>query len=145
VTSISIWDLAVSGWSLIHSGWNVFMDGKEAILIGEATPFAMIISEEMPVDMKSKSVAVGQVGQVAVIRVFNQVVMFSKAVACRSRMAGQISPTNKRNVRSSQMSGLDSPTHNSRSRQKVSRSKNSKTRKRLTKTKKISERAAIII
>jgi hypothetical protein len=57
VTSISIWDLAMSGWSLNHSGWSVSMDGKEAILIGEATPFAMIITERIAMDMFSQGMA----------------------------------------------------------------------------------------
>jgi hypothetical protein len=54
VTSISIWDLAISGWSVNHSGWSVSMDGKEAILIGEATPFVMIVSEPIAMDMFSQ-------------------------------------------------------------------------------------------
>ena len=51
VTSIFIWDLAMSGWFVNHSGWNVFMDGKEAIPIGESARFAMIVTEGMPMDV----------------------------------------------------------------------------------------------
>jgi len=44
-TSITIWDLVMSGWFVTRSGSNVFMDGKEVILIGGHTPFAMIVTE----------------------------------------------------------------------------------------------------
>ena len=37
----------MSGWPVIQSGWSVFMDGKDTMLIGETTPFAMIVSELM--------------------------------------------------------------------------------------------------
>jgi hypothetical protein len=50
-TNIIIWALAMSGCSATRSAWIVFMDGKEAILIGALTPFAMIGSEGMPTDM----------------------------------------------------------------------------------------------
>jgi hypothetical protein len=51
VTSISIWELAMSGWSVTHSGSIVSMDGKEVILIGATTPFAMIITETIAMDI----------------------------------------------------------------------------------------------
>jgi hypothetical protein len=54
VANISIWDLVMSGWPLNLGGLIVSMDGKETILIGETTPFAMIVSEEMPMDMISQ-------------------------------------------------------------------------------------------
>jgi hypothetical protein len=54
VARISIWDPAMSGWPVIQSGWNVFMDGKDTTLIGETTPFAMIVSELMLTDMFSQ-------------------------------------------------------------------------------------------
>jgi hypothetical protein len=51
VTSISIWGQAMSGWSVTHSGSIVSMDGKEVILIGGTTPFAMIVLETIAMDI----------------------------------------------------------------------------------------------
>jgi hypothetical protein len=55
-TSISIWDLVTSGWSVTHSGSIVSMDGKEVILIGETTLFAMIITETIAMDIFTQGV-----------------------------------------------------------------------------------------
>jgi hypothetical protein len=60
VTNISIWDLGMSGWSLNLSGWSVSKDGSEIILIGKATPFAMIVSEPIATDIFSQGVTSGQ-------------------------------------------------------------------------------------
>jgi hypothetical protein len=50
VTSISIWDLEMSGWFVIHSAWSASMDGKETIGIGELTPLAMTVSGLIAMD-----------------------------------------------------------------------------------------------
>jgi hypothetical protein len=60
VARISIWDPAMSGWPVIQSGWSVFMDGKDTMLIGETTPFAMIVSELMLTGMFSQWGTAGQ-------------------------------------------------------------------------------------
>ena len=54
--NITIWDPAMSGCSVTHSGWIVFMDGKEAMLIGGITPFAMTVTGRIAMDMSSQGV-----------------------------------------------------------------------------------------
>ncbi len=44
----------MSGSWPTHTGWIVSMAGKEVILTGEATPFAMIITVEIVTDMSSQ-------------------------------------------------------------------------------------------
>jgi hypothetical protein len=51
VTNITILDPAMSGCFVNRSGWSVSMDGKEAMLIGGITPFAMTITERITMGM----------------------------------------------------------------------------------------------
>jgi len=94
----------MSGWSVIHTGWSVSTDGKETILIGENTLFAMRFTEEMHRDMKNKSVAFGLVSQV---------------MANSIRMLGLARPNN--NSRSKKVN---------RSKSRKTRKKQTKTRNR---------------
>ena len=55
--SISIWDLEISGWSVNHSGWSAFMDGKDTIVIGGYTRYAMTVSETIAMAMLTQGVA----------------------------------------------------------------------------------------
>jgi hypothetical protein len=60
VTSITIWDLAMSGCSVNHSGWSVSTDGKEAMLIGGTTPFATTVTELTGMDMFSQGMTISR-------------------------------------------------------------------------------------
>src|ERR1700719_4369635 len=53
---ISIWEPATYGLPVNHSGWSAFMAGKEAILIGGATPFAMSVSAGIAKGMSTRGV-----------------------------------------------------------------------------------------
>ena len=59
-TSITIWDPAMFGCSVNRSDWNDFMDGKEAMVIGGTTPFAMTVTERIAMDMFSRGVMSGR-------------------------------------------------------------------------------------
>jgi hypothetical protein len=56
VTNITILGPAMSGCFVNRSGWSVSMDGKEAMLIGGTTPFAMTITERITMGMFSQGV-----------------------------------------------------------------------------------------
>jgi hypothetical protein len=55
--SISIWDLAMPGWSVNPSGSNASMDGKDTIMIGGCTRYAMTVSETIAMDIFTRGVA----------------------------------------------------------------------------------------
>jgi hypothetical protein len=60
VTNITIWDPAMSGCSVNPSVWSVSMAGKETMLIGGITPFAMTITGLTGMDMLSQGMTIGR-------------------------------------------------------------------------------------